>query len=79
MAQRRRSEPDDRNTESGRTAPVEPVRNEAERDATNEEISARAYELYEQRGAEHGRDWDDWLQAEKELQSRRHTPGPTPS
>jgi|HubBroStandDraft_5_1064220.scaffolds.fasta_scaffold447149_1 hypothetical protein len=31
------------------------------------EIQVRAYELYEQRGKEHGRDLDDWLQAEAEL------------
>jgi hypothetical protein len=31
------------------------------------EIRRRAYELYEQRGKEDGRDVDDWLQAESEL------------
>ena len=30
-------------------------------------IERRAYELYEQRGREDGHDWDDWLQAEREL------------
>ena len=30
-------------------------------------IERRAYELYEQRGRAHGHDWDDWLQAEREL------------
>lgn len=30
-------------------------------------IARRAYELYEQRGREHGRHLDDWLQAESEL------------
>jgi Protein of unknown function (DUF2934) len=34
---------------------------------TGREIAVRAYELYEQRGREHGRDLDDWLQAEREL------------
>lgn len=52
---------------------------ESMRDVTNDEISVRAYELYEQRGGEHGHDWDDWLEAERELQEERHTPGPTPS
>jgi hypothetical protein len=31
------------------------------------EIQVRAYELYEQRGREHGHDLGDWLQAEAEL------------
>lgn len=30
-------------------------------------IAARAYALYCQRGGEHGRDLEDWLQAEREL------------
>lgn len=33
-------------------------------------IAQRAYELYEQRRGD-GHDWDDWLQAERELRSRR--------
>jgi len=32
-----------------------------------EQVSRRAYELYEARGREDGRDVDDWLQAESEL------------
>ncbi len=32
-----------------------------------QEIRRRAYELYEQRGREHGRDFEDWLAAEEEL------------
>jgi hypothetical protein len=31
------------------------------------DIAARAYELFVQRGCQHGRDWDDWLAAEREL------------
>ena len=34
---------------------------------THEDIARRAYQLYEERGGEHGRDWQDWLQAEREL------------
>ena len=30
-------------------------------------IRARAYELYRQRGGQHGHDWDDWFRAEREL------------
>ena len=34
---------------------------------TNEEIARHAYALYLARGAEHGHDVEDWLQAEREL------------
>jgi len=30
-------------------------------------IALRAHELFVQRGGEHGRDWEDWLTAEREL------------
>ena len=33
----------------------------------HERIRQRAYELYEERGREHGHDLDDWLKAEGEL------------
>jgi hypothetical protein len=36
-------------------------------EALQSRIRLRAYELYEQRGGEHGHDIDDWLQAELEL------------
>jgi hypothetical protein len=32
-----------------------------------EVIARRAYDLFEQRGGDHGRDVEDWLQAEREL------------
>lgn len=32
-----------------------------------EDIELRAYHLYLERGAEHGRDLDDWLEAEREV------------
>jgi hypothetical protein len=32
-------------------------------------ISERAYELFLARGAEHGRDMDDWLAAEREIRN----------
>lgn len=42
-----------------------------------QDVARRAYELYEQRGSQDGRDWDDWFQAEQELRQspaavRRH-------
>jgi hypothetical protein len=37
-----------------------------------DQIRARAYELYEERGKEDGHDPDDWLRAEADLTSRKH-------
>jgi hypothetical protein len=39
-----------------------------------EQISRRAYELYERRGREHGHEVEDWLQAEAELARERTKP-----
>jgi len=36
-----------------------------------EEIAEAAYHRYLSRGGNHGQDWDDWLEAERELRSRR--------
>jgi hypothetical protein len=35
--------------------------------SSSEEVARRAYELFLARGAGHGRDLDDWLQAERQL------------
>ena len=42
-----------------------------EREPSVEEIRYRAYELYLERGGEHGMDFEDWLNAERELKHRR--------
>ncbi len=34
---------------------------------TEEEIAQRAYEIFLQRGGDHGNDIEDWLQAERQL------------
>jgi len=34
---------------------------------TEDQVRARAYQLYLERGGQHGHDADDWLQAEYEL------------
>jgi len=39
----------------------------AESPEVQELIRLRAYELFEQRGREHGHDLDDWLSAESEV------------
>jgi len=38
-------------------------------DGIRERVSSRAYELYERRGADPGRDLEDWVKAEKEVLS----------
>ena len=38
-------------------------------DGIREKVSFRAYELYERRGADHGRDLEDWAKAENEVLS----------
>ena len=38
---------------------------------TNEEIRERAYHRYLERGGHHGSEFDDWVEAERELRSRR--------
>ena len=35
---------------------------------SHDDIASRAYELFLQRGAQHGQDFEDWLAAERELQ-----------
>jgi len=40
-------------------------------DPSDEQIRVRAFEIYLERGGSHGMDFDDWLQAEHELRSRR--------
>ena len=32
-----------------------------------EQIAQRAYEIHHRRGGQHGSDWEDWLQAEREI------------
>lgn len=35
-------------------------------------VAQRAYERYRQRGGEHGRDLQDWFEAERELIAAQH-------
>ena len=41
----------------------------ASADVTHADIARRAFEIYCQRGGQHGRDQEDWLQAESELRN----------
>jgi hypothetical protein len=43
-----------------------------EPETLEDQVRARAYELYEERGKEAGNDLDDWLRAEAELMSGKH-------
>lgn len=65
-----------------RTVPGDAVlRNRGAKDGpvsvpTQEEIRVRAYEIYVKRGAEPGREAEDWAQAERDLNSRASRPRP---
>ena len=41
-------------------------------ESREERVARRAYELYLERGGQHGRDQDDWLRAEQELADPGH-------
>ena len=41
--------------------------------AREQEVMRRAYEIYLERGEEHGRDLEDWLRAERELATSEST------
>jgi len=60
--------------------PGEPVQGETQPDLrsnsmgsepSEEDIRLRAYHRYLDRGAGHGRDYDDWLEAERELKGQK--------
>ena len=38
---------------------------------TLDDIRRRAYERYQERGGNHGKHFDDWLEAEKELRKKK--------
>ena len=42
-----------------------------EDDRKRDEIARRAHERFQKRGGEHGRDQEDWLEAEREISDRR--------
>jgi Protein of unknown function (DUF2934) len=44
------------------------MRGQTKNSITEEDIRGRAYEIYQQRGGRDGRELDDWLQAEIELE-----------
>lgn len=48
----------------------EPTGTDTESIPSNEEIAKRAYDIYLRRGSRNGYDFDDWLEAERELRGR---------
>jgi hypothetical protein len=66
--------PDASSTESAQRvqqAPGDAIAARPFDDPTDEEIRARAYEMYLERGGHHGLDFDDWVRAERELKRRQ--------
>ena len=69
----------DRQNKSGNGAAANATGNGASAAAASEmpydpsfdEIAEAAYQRYLKRGGGHGQDFDDWLEAERELRSRR--------
>lgn len=51
--------------------PTTPRRRRTPGAATESDIAKRAYQLFIERGGEHGRDIDDWLSAKRELSPDR--------
>jgi hypothetical protein len=61
-------------TQARESAPSEQPReraNEIVGVVSPDAVAVRAYELFQERGREPGRDVDDWLRAEQELQGAR--------
>jgi hypothetical protein len=40
-------------------------------DLTDEDVARRAYERFQRRGGQHGRDQEDWYEAEREVRTGR--------
>ena len=73
---RRQSDPDlpahpSADDAAQRTGDVQNASNDERENAPRDRIAARAYELYLERGASHGQDWEDWLAAEREIRGPR--------
>jgi hypothetical protein len=68
------AQPDAYTTESAarvQQAPGDAIAARSFDDPTDHEIRARAYEMYLERGGDHGLDFDDWVRAERELKRRQ--------
>ncbi len=56
-----------RNTRKSKSVPPVAIAASVVTAPSHEQIARRAYELYLQRGAQHGCDLQDWIAAEREL------------
>ena len=58
---------------NGSTTPAKPrrlpIRRPNGETVTDDLIAKRAYEIYESRGGQHGADFDDWLEAERQIKT----------
>ena len=63
-----------RRSTSGGRRPTAAAREGVTREPTFEEIAEAAYHRYLKRGGGHGTDFDDWLEAERDLRERRKNP-----
>jgi len=69
-----RQQPDaatDRQTASGNRGASATAASETPDNPSYDEIAEAAYQRYLRRGGYDGRDFDDWLEAERELKARR--------
>jgi len=62
-----------RQPHEGERTPTDPGEDvlASEAGPSEEEIRLRAYQRYLERGGNHGMDFDDWLEAERDLKGRR--------
>ena len=58
-----------RKSTAPRKRPRATATDEGQPRASYDDVARRAYELFLARGGTHGRDWDDWLSAERQLLS----------
>ena len=68
-----RTTPSDERIETGTHGSARP-KERVTRDKRLDRVAKRAHEIYEARGGQHGRDLDDWLQAEREIDAEAEPP-----
>jgi nucleoid-associated protein YgaU len=62
-------------SEAGDDAPLESMSTSMGSEPNEEDIRLRAYHRYLERGGGHGMDFEDWLEAERELKNSRSEVG----
>ena len=56
--------------ENGGVQTLQVPSNGGQRGVPDDQVRRRAYELWEQRGRQHGKDADDWFRAESEVRGK---------